>query len=339
MDTQERIKLLTKKLKSIYFSFLLYRDLSDDQIKTLFDLFINNQIFDPINENDKYANTEINYLAIYYEHVLKDFHKAKIYFILAIEKGNKDAMNNLALLYDEYLQNFGEAEKYYRMSIDNGLPANRNIANFYYEYKNYMYAERYYLIAIQKGEIFAISNLANFYNRIVFKYLDAEKYYLMAIEIYNDVIEKHIISDGYEVYRKKFLFYDKYYFKFIKNLRNDAIKNLIQLYSDLHHQIKLLRLYINNQWCTLFTRQDIINLMNNINKRPENNVISNFSDFIDIIIQYEFQDSDLLILSPTLKIIINLIKRSLTIMKLHFEYSLESNGFIRAKQDFYNRLT
>ena len=62
--------------------------------------------------------------------------------------------------------------------------------------------------------------------------------------------------------------------------------------------MKLLKLYMNNKSHSLSIRKDIIKVMNKIYKICENNDIS---DFIDIIIQYKFKDSDLLILSPTPK--------------------------------------
>ena len=128
---------------------------------------LNNKIFDPINENDKYANTEINYLAIYYHRVLHDYHNAEKYFLFAIEKGNIDAIKNIAIFYDNYSM-YEKAEKYYHMSINNCANGNKDIAIYYAEQKNYKYAEIYYLIAIKKGEIFAILEFAFFYQNTMF---------------------------------------------------------------------------------------------------------------------------------------------------------------------------
>ena len=75
-----------------------------------------------------------------------------------------------------------ESEKYYRLAIKKGqVAAMYNLAVFYANQSKNTDAEKYYLLAIEKGHVDALNNLAAlYYNQA--NYADAEKYYLLAIE-------------------------------------------------------------------------------------------------------------------------------------------------------------
>ena len=95
------------------------------------------------------------------------------------EDGFKFSM--LGYLFGE-LKKDVEAEKYYLLAIEKGdIMAFNNIAVLYRKIEKYDEAERYYLLAIEKGHFTALFNLANLY-RTQGKYIEAEKYYVMAIE-------------------------------------------------------------------------------------------------------------------------------------------------------------
>ncbi|WP_336734961.1 tetratricopeptide repeat protein, partial [Chryseobacterium sp. VD8] len=75
-----------------------------------------------------------------------NYQEAEKYYLLAIDKGDNDALFNLALLYKSQ-KNYQEAEKYYLLAIDKGdNDALFNLANLYYDQKNYQEAEKYYLL-------------------------------------------------------------------------------------------------------------------------------------------------------------------------------------------------
>jgi TPR repeat protein len=91
---------------------------------------------------------------------LNDLINAEKYYLLAIEKGVKDALNNLALLYDDQGK-AEQAEKYYHLAIEKGnIKVLNNLANLYYDQGKEEQAEKNYHLAIEKGDIDALYNLA-----------------------------------------------------------------------------------------------------------------------------------------------------------------------------------
>ncbi|MBK8622697.1 MAG: tetratricopeptide repeat protein [Saprospiraceae bacterium] len=112
---------------------------------------------------------------------LDDFSNAEKYYLLAIEKGDVDALNNLALLYANQGRE-ADAEKYYFLAIEKGsVSALYNLALLYYNQGREADAEKNYLLAIEKGSVESLYNLALLYQNQG-KEANAEKYYLLAIE-------------------------------------------------------------------------------------------------------------------------------------------------------------
>jgi TPR repeat protein len=62
----------------------------------------------------------ISYLTYYHHFITKDYTSAKKYYLMAIEKGNSDAMYNLAFYYETNEKNYEMAIKYYLMAIEAG---------------------------------------------------------------------------------------------------------------------------------------------------------------------------------------------------------------------------
>ncbi len=123
-------------------------------------------------------------LALLYDDEFKDFKKAGKYYLMAVEKGHANAMYNLALLYEDEFKYFKKAEKYYLMAVEKGnAGAMYNLANLYKnEFKNFKKAEKYYLMAVEKGHALAMNNLGLLYEKEFSDFKKAEKYYLMAVE-------------------------------------------------------------------------------------------------------------------------------------------------------------
>jgi TPR repeat protein/energy-coupling factor transporter ATP-binding protein EcfA2 len=84
--------------------------------------------------------------------------------------------------FNDELKNFEDAEKYYGLAIEKGhIDALHNLALLYDNQGKLEEAEKYYLLAIEKRHIKALHNLALlYYNQG--KLEDAERYYLLAIE-------------------------------------------------------------------------------------------------------------------------------------------------------------
>ena len=68
--------------------------------------------------------------------------------------------------------------------IETDDPVVLNYYGFYFLFKekNYDEVKRYYLMAIEKGSVYAIYNLGNYYRNIEKNYEEMKRYYLMAIE-------------------------------------------------------------------------------------------------------------------------------------------------------------
>jgi TPR repeat protein len=117
------------------------------------------------------------------------FFWAKIYrqtisLLLKIQQKNEEVCFYLGYCYVE-IGNYVEAEKYYLIAVEKGVAmAMNNLANIYCDEKqDYDKAEPYYLMAIANGEKqYAIRNLANLYKNQKQDYDKAEQYYLMAVE-------------------------------------------------------------------------------------------------------------------------------------------------------------
>ncbi len=129
---------------------------------------------------------------------LKDFNNAIKYYLLAIEKGDDNAIYNLALLYHTELKDFDNTIKYYLLAIDkNYVDAMNNLALLYEtEFKDLDNAIKYYLLAIDKNYDNAMNNLALLYETEFKDFDNAIKYYYLAIEN-NNVDAMHNLAALY----------------------------------------------------------------------------------------------------------------------------------------------
>ena len=124
----------------------------------------------------------------YYAFNLGEYDIAKKMWLMAIEKGNDQAMCNLGLYYKKIEHNYDEMKKYYLMAIDkSNYLAMFDLGSYYKNIEqNYDKMKKYYLMAIVKGNDQAMCNLGSYYRRIEYNYDEMKKYYLMAIEKGND---------------------------------------------------------------------------------------------------------------------------------------------------------
>ncbi len=157
------------------------------------------------------------------------------YYLLAIDKGQVKALNNLAILYE----NQGKielAEKYYLLAIDRGeVKALNNLAILYLNQGKTELAEKYYLLAIEKGYVYALFNLAILYSAQG-KIDLAEKYYLVAIEK-GDVGALFNLANLYREQGKNDLA-EKYFLFAIEKGLVEALNNLAYLYWETNQKKK-----------------------------------------------------------------------------------------------------
>ena len=125
---------------------------------------------------------------LYYKEQKNDKEMLK-YYLMAIEKGNCDAMNNLGYYYHNQ-KNIPEMLKYYHMAIEKGNgDAMYNLGYYYDEQKNIPEMLKYYHMAIEKEYTYAMCNLGFYYHE--------QKNFEEMLKYYEMLIEKNIILDDY----------------------------------------------------------------------------------------------------------------------------------------------
>jgi TPR repeat protein len=147
---------------------------------------------------------------------LKSFRKA-----IKEKEGDTFILAVIADLYSD-LNRKEEAEKYYLLAIEKGhVSALNNLAVLYNDLNRKEEAEKYYLLAIEKGVVKALFNVANLYVDLNRNEV-AEKYYLLAIEN----------GDASALYNLSFQFYSK-------NLNKEkAYSYIVQYNSKVKNDLK-----------------------------------------------------------------------------------------------------
>ncbi len=186
---EEYIKSILSKYNSLYVTID-----NDNDLKIIYDLFKNNIVSD-----DNITSICSFYYGYYYQYVKKEYDLMKKYYLIAIDKGNSDAMCNLGLYYESIEKNYELMNKYYLMAIDKQNSVAMNNLGYYYQNidKNYELMKKYYLMAIDKGNSSAMNNLGFYYKKIENNYELMDKYYLMAIKNNINIIYiiKNIINE------------------------------------------------------------------------------------------------------------------------------------------------
>jgi Tfp pilus assembly protein PilF len=120
------------------------------------------------------------------------------------------------------------AEKYYILAIDKGYNDSlNNLGALYLNQCKFELAEKYYLLAIEKEVVCAFNNLAILYAKQDKNEL-AEKYYLLAIEK-GDIDSLYSLANLYYNQDKDELA-EKYYLLAIEKGKTSALNNLAELY-------------------------------------------------------------------------------------------------------------
>ena len=239
----------------------------------------------------------LNTIAQYYRLVIEDYIKMEEYYLLAIEKGNANAMNNLAHYYHATNQKHDEMIKYYQMGISSGNATAMSNLGYYYEIKkDYEQMKKYYLMGIEHDDTCCVANLCRYYV---------------------------LIQDHPNV------------FKYCEiGLKQGDHKNIIpqlrKYCNDNNMQVDFLKIYI--KYLINTDRLEIIELFNTIAATQLQPIEE--SKFFDIITSFKFMNDDNLCVS--LKLLTNTLKYNISLLDLHFNYAPGGQGFINAKQNFFN---
>ncbi len=165
----------------------------------------------------------------YYE---SNEYKKAVDLFLKIKNKNHSIYHQLGFSFDE-LGDFTKAEKYYLMAVEHGdVDAMYNLGVLYYnEFKDYNRAEKYYLMAVEYGSVDAMNNLGLLYENEFEDYNRAEKYYLMAVE-YGSVDAMNNLGGLYVQGFKDYYKAEKYFLMAMEHETVEAMYNLGLLYDN-----------------------------------------------------------------------------------------------------------
>ena len=147
-------------------------------------------------------------------------------------------------LYYSIKKKYDQMEKYYLMAIEKGNNVAMNNLGFYYQYekKDYDQMEKYYLMAIEKGNSDAMNNLGLYYEDIKKNYDQTKKYYLMSIEKGNDCAMNNLGLYYMEI-EKDYKQMKKYYLMAIERENSDAMNNLGFYYKKIEKDYDQMKKY------------------------------------------------------------------------------------------------
>jgi hypothetical protein len=190
--------------------------------------------------------------------------------------------------------------KYYELAMINIKQAVWNIACCYQTKKDYVNMIKYHMINIEQcNNEHSMYQLGKYYNKIN-DYSNSMKYYLLAAK------NGHIKSINEVV---------------IHCSKNKIIEPFILLYQQ-------------NYFITWVSLDEKLFLINTIASFLKNKLISR--DLVNIIADIDISGCDHI--DPLFKLVKNLLSAKVDLIDLHFNYSPDSDGCKKAKNDFMNRL-
>ncbi len=125
-----------------------------------------------------------NYVGFYYQNEKQDYPTALSYFKLGVEKDDTEATLNIASLY-YIMGEFDLSEKYFLIAVEKGDEVAANNLGFYFQNvkKDYENAIKYYKLAEERGEQYSIYNLYTLFKKLGDNQGETEKYYQKVLEI------------------------------------------------------------------------------------------------------------------------------------------------------------
>ena len=132
------------------------------------------------------------------------------------------------------IKDYAKAEKYFMMAVEKGNEsAIANLGVLYHDIKkNYDEAEKHYMMAVEKGNEYAMFNLGLLYDTVKKDYDKAEKYYLMAVKK-GDVNAMVNLGLLYDTVKKDYDKAEKYYLMAVEKGDENAMANLGYIYDDI----------------------------------------------------------------------------------------------------------
>lgn len=155
-------------------------------IEYIYDIFINRHIIESDILSSQSVGLTVNDIGMllftigkYYQYIC-DYNMMKIYYAMAIIKGNMDAMCLMGYHY-ETENDYNNMKKYYLMAIEKGHTGAMLFLGYYEERKLPGSGLQYFMLGVEKGDASCMIKVADYYkDRGNFD--EMEKYYMMAVE-------------------------------------------------------------------------------------------------------------------------------------------------------------
>ena len=279
-----------------------------------------------VNELQKY---EIDYIAIQDQ---TSFNKICDLFChnVLFEPGNTIEYLYIAIYYDEVKQNHSEAKHYYLMAINGGdINAMNNLACHYENVrKNYKKAKNYYLMAINSGNAIAMNNLAYYYLIVEKNYVEAERFFSMAIDNGN---LKSISCLAYTYLKiEKCTNEKKYPKEMLLNFIREQTFDIMIIYNE-HGSENMLKL---SKFCITNVKQIHRNIIIEVVKILWRSILNLelAKCFAKLLLEFEILNDD--DVPASLKIFSNVLRYKNNVIRMHFEYTINSVGYEKTKKHF-----
>lgn len=151
------------------------------------------------------------FIGMCYHYVIKNMTLAIGYYSRAVEMDGHNAMCHLAYVYRE-MENYDEMKRYYLMAIERGhVNSMADLANYYDAVENnYDEMKRYYLMAIERGHVNSMNEIAYYYNEVENNHDEMKRFHLMAVAK-NNVDSMRELGTHYEETERNYIEALKYY--------------------------------------------------------------------------------------------------------------------------------
>lgn len=130
----------------------------------------------------------------------------KYYYDLAIEKGEYWAAHNIGIYHKRVSHNYDEMEKYYKIAIEKGnLSGSMNNLGHYHQNitKNYSEMKKYYDMALRKNDALAMLNYGKYHHYVTGRKNEMLQYFVKALKYGNTRVEKKVYRELADVFKNE----------------------------------------------------------------------------------------------------------------------------------------
>ncbi len=162
----------------------------------------------------------------------------------AIQQKDENVLELMGKIYNVGLKKYKKAEKYYLIAVEKGIVgAMVGLGDLYYKgFKDYKKAEKYYLMAVGEGNTKAMEHLGTLYRDELKDFKKAEQYYFMALEK-GDITVAFSLGYLFHIELEDFKKAEKYYLMVAKEGHGGAMNNLGNLYRHQFPELKKAEKY------------------------------------------------------------------------------------------------